>query len=468
MKRRLSNQFFINFLVVFLLSVLITALSVPLVTLGSRIISGDLVKNKYPASELMRDDYRLIDPVPVVENGGSVQVVDRAFRVVLSAGKDAVFKPQMNAAEFTDFLVNSKSKEIPFHHDVLYNEKGGFWLIVTFPASIRIDFKLTWNPVAATGDFGKTALTLGIVALIYLAFLVLLTLIYSRITARSITVPLRKLADGTRLLREGDYSARVELRLKNEFAQLQDTFNDMARRIEAETVMRRKSEEDRRRLVLDISHDLKNPLTAIQGYAELLMKPSELGKAERARCLSMILSGSERANRLLGELFELSQMDSPDFALMAERTDLCEMLRQVCGELVDRLEGAGIRYDFDIPEEAIPVLLDEARFARVIHNLADNAMRHNPPGTSVHVSLRVEGKQALIEVLDDGTGIPESLKEDIFKPFVRADKARGAQTGGSGLGLSIARKIARAHGGDLTLTPGDGGGSIFRLILPVI
>ena len=102
-------------------------------------------------------------------------------------------------------------------------------------------------------------------ALIYIVFLVVLTLVYSRITARRITDPLRKLADGTRLLREGDYSARVDLRLNNEFAQLQDTLNDMAERIQEEMAWRQESEEDRRRRVLDISHGRENPMSGTQG-----------------------------------------------------------------------------------------------------------------------------------------------------------------------------------------------------------
>ena len=468
MKSKLSNQFFTNFLVVFLLSLIITALSVPLIGLGSRIVSGVLAKNRFPASELMRDDYRMIDTAAVVENGGSVQVVDEDYRVVLAAGKDATLSKQMTASDFTEFLVTSKSKEIPFHHDVLYNGQGDFWLIITFPASIRIDFMLTWNPSAATGDFEKTVLILIAVALIYIVFLVVLTLVYSRITARRITDPLRKLADGTRMLREGDYSARVDLRLNNEFAQLQDTLNDMAERIEEEMALRQKSEEDRRRLILDISHDLKNPMAGIQGYAELLMKSPDISDDQRTHCLSMILSGSERANRLLNELFEISQLDSPDFVLKPERADLCEALRQVCGELVPRLEEAGADFDFDIPEDSVPVMLDRERFGRIIHNLMDNAIRHNPPGTKMEVRLRAREGQALIEVSDDGVGIPDDLAQNIFKPFIRGDEARGAQTGGSGLGLSIARKIALAHGGGLELARGKDKGSTFLLTLPII
>ncbi|HAA25691.1 MAG TPA: hypothetical protein DCE11_06180, partial [Ruminiclostridium sp.] len=109
-------------------------------------------------------------------------------------------------------LTESKSK--PYHYDIVYNPKGGFWLIVTFPTSIRLDFALVYNKEAAAGDFTRAGLAIAFVVLCYLLILALTAFIYSRITAASITVPLKKLCDGTRLLREGDYSARVDLRLK--------------------------------------------------------------------------------------------------------------------------------------------------------------------------------------------------------------------------------------------------------------
>jgi signal transduction histidine kinase len=242
----------------------------------------------------------------------------------------------------------------------------------------------------------------------------------------------------------------------------------MAARIEYEVSMRKKSEEDRRRLILDISHDLKNPMSSIQGYAELLLKKADLTGQERDEHLEVILNNSKRANRLLTELFELSQMDSPEFSLRPVKTDICEYIRQICGELVPQLEREGFKYEFDIPEESIFVMLDTDRFSRIIQNLANNAMRYNPRGTQVSVSLTVQNNLVVIDFCDDGIGIPAHLAENIFKPFVRVDGSRNSKTGGSGLGLSIAKKIAEAHGGDLTLCPNENKGSTFRITIPTI
>jgi signal transduction histidine kinase len=466
MKKKLSNQFLVNFLVIFLLTILATVLAFVLLSVASGLIAGSLAKNQYPASAIIKEDYKQIDASVVVQNGGGVQVVDKEYRVVYSSGLDTIGKEMLSAEEFTKFLIESKSK--PYNYDILYQPKGEFWLIVTFPTSIRLDFSLVYNKAAAAGDFQRAGWALAFAVLSYLLILALFAFIYSRITAASIIRPLRKLTEGTMLLREGDYSARVDLRLKNEFADLQNTFNDMAARIEHEISLRKKSEEDRRRLILDISHDLKNPMSSIQGYAELLMKKSDLTVHERNEHLEVILNNNKRANRLLTELFELSQMDSPEFSLKLERTDICEYIRQICDELVPQLEREGFEYEFDIMEESVFVMLDNNRFGRIIQNLAHNAVRYNPPGTLVTVSLTIQDSLVVIDISDNGIGIPAHLVDHIFKPFVRVDDSRHSKTGGSGLGLSIAKRIAEAHGGDLTICLSKNKGSTFRITIPRI
>lgn len=466
MKRKLSNQFLGNFMMIFLLTILATVLAFVLLYFASELISSSLTKNQYPASAIIKEDYKQIDASAVVQNGGGVQVVDKEYRVVYSNGLDTIGKNKLSAEEFTAFLTESKSK--PYHYDVLYQPKGEFWLIVTFPTSIRLDFSVVYNKEAASNDFIRSGEAIALVTLIYLFIIALFTFIYSRITAASITIPLQKLCDGTRLLREGDYSTRVDLRLKNEFAELQNTFNEMAARIECEISLRKKSEEDRQRLILDISHDLKNPMSSIQGYAEMCMNKLELTEQERGEYLQIIYQNIQRANRLLTELFELSQMDSPEFSLKPVRTDLCEYLRQICGEIVPQLERVGFEYEFNIPEESVFALLDTDRFGRIIQNLMGNALRYNPQRTTISISLTAQDHQATIDFSDDGIGIPAHLAQDIFKPFVRADNSRNSKTGGSGLGLSIAKKIADAHGGDLTLQSDGNKGSTFRITIPTI
>jgi signal transduction histidine kinase len=184
-------------------------------------------------------------------------------------------------------------------------------------------------------------------------------------------------------------------------------------------------------------------MSSIHGYAEICIKKPELTKKDQKEYLEIILHNSKRANKLLTELFELSQMDSPEFSLKSEKTDLCEYLRQACGDLVPQFEETGFAYEFTIPEESVFALLDADRFSRIIGNLAENALRYNPQGTTISINMAIENHYALIDFSDNGIGIPPHLADNVFKPFISADDARSSKAGGSGLGLSIAQKNRR-------------------------
>lgn len=463
MKSKLSNQFLINYLIAFALSILAAFFALTIMNFAGNLISKNLVKNIYPASKIIRDDYHEIDPTPVVQNGGGIQVINERYEVVYSAGLNNLATDKFTTQQFTDFLVHSKSIGIPWHYDILYHDEGNFWLVVTFPTSIRIDFELVYNREVLSKDMKNVSGALALVLLFYLLVLAFFALVFSKITAVRITNPLRKLSEGTRRLREGDYSARVDLNMKNEFAELQDTFNAMAERIEMETALRKQSEKARRQLILDISHDLKNPLASITGYSELCMKKNP--SREQAEYLQIIHKNSLRANRLLQDLFELSRLENPEFSIKPVETDVCEYLKQVCGEILPALEQAGFGYDFNIPDEPVYALIDTEQMSRVFHNLASNALRYNARGTNLTVGLSEMDDNIVILFGDDGIGIPAHMAEEIFKPFVRVDDSRNPETGGTGLGLSIARKIVTAHGGSIELDTDAKPGCTFRITL---
>ncbi len=256
MKGGLTRQFLLNYLIAFVLSILAAFFAVLLMSFASDVLSKTLMKNQYPASQLMREDYTQIDAGPVVLNGGGLQVVDENFDVVVSASIDPFQGGPLTTGRFTDFLVHSHATGTPYHYDIAYNQNGRFWLVVTFPTSIRLDFALVYNRETASKDIGNVSASLVAVGVFYLLLLAAFAAVFSRITSRHIVGPLRKLTEGTRRLREGDYTARVNLNPKNEFAELQDTFNGMAARIESEISLREQSEQERKRLILDVSHDL--------------------------------------------------------------------------------------------------------------------------------------------------------------------------------------------------------------------
>ncbi len=243
------------------------------------------------------------------------------------------------------------------------------------------------------------------------------------------------------------------------------TVSTQIRRLE-EQERQQKAEYDRRRnlLLADVAHDLKTPMTTVAGYAKALLDegglPSSqaggngLTKEKRQEYLETIYNKSMQMGGLLNLLFEYVKLDSEGFRLNKARADLLELLREcVAGMYVD-FEEKGMEILPLIPEETFFMEVDSVQFRRVINNLLNNALRHNPPGTKVWVMAEAEDGEAAIRVCDSGNAIPPDVARYIFDPFVLGDESRNSK-GGSGLGLSIAQKVVAMHGGSLRLEQGE-------------
>lgn len=468
MMGKIANQFFANYILMFIISIIIAVFGFLLMDFANHVVSQSLVKNNYTAETLMQDDYNEINTTPVIENGGGVQIINNELEVVYSSGLNTISKDKLTTEELTDFLMASKSKGIPYSYSIKYNAEKQFWLIVTFPTSIRIDFAIVHNKESASVDKQNVVGIIVAVILFYLILLAISTVIYSKLSSIAIVTPLKKLCISARRLRDGDYSERVDLNLKNEFAELQDTFNGMAQQIEQQISLTKQSEENRKRLMLDISHDLRNPLASIMGYAELYRNKSKTSIEEQDAFLNIIYENSLRANNLITDLFELSKMESSEFKINKTRIDISEYIREQIGAVIPSLDEAGFVYDFDIPEEEIFALLDIGQMDRVFQNLVTNTIQYNPSGTKVKINLFKQENEIIIIFKDDGVGIAKEIAKTIFQPFVRADIARNSQTGGTGLGLAIVEKIIAAHGGSISLKTDENCGCEFIINIPKI
>ncbi len=468
MKGRIANRFLANYVLMFFISILITLMVFVLTDFADDIISKNLVKNSYTAEEFMEDDYRSLSYDGVLENGGGIQIINSDLEVVMSQGIDPIGKKKFSMGEWTEFLTQSKRVGVPYNFDIAYSEAGKYWVIVTFPTSIRIEVGIAHNNQYPSRDMKAVAGLITAVIIFYLLLLALVTVIYSRITSIGFVDPLKKLYQGAKRLGEGDYSARVDINAKNEIAELGEIFNTMAEKIEKEIALREVLEENRKRLILDISHDLKNPLAGVMGYAEQCMKNPGLPVEKQQEYLGVIYDGCTRINSMIDDLFEYSKLESGGYQIEPVPTDLCEFLREELAVLLPVMDSADFAYDFNILEEEIIVSVDPKELRRVIHNLIINAVRHNPPGTAVWLTLEQNDHETLIKIRDDGTGISEKMAAQVFEAFARGDDARNSKGGGAGLGLSIAEKIMRAHGGSIELKTAENKGCEFILKLPVI
>jgi signal transduction histidine kinase len=264
-----------------------------------------------------------------------------------------------------------------------------------------------------------------------------------------------------RSITRGDRGRRLApSRTDTELGRTAAAFDDMLDELEGAEAAARSSAERTRRFVADAAHELRTPLAGVQAIAEAAMAPG-LDTEERERLHLLLLRESRRAGRLVDDLLALARIDA-GIDLRREPVDLLELARSEA----DRVRLLAPDRVIDVDGAPVRVTGDAARLAQVLGNLLDNACRHTPDGGRVTVQVW-SGGMAVVRVTDTGPGVPRPDRERIFDRLVRLDESRRADQGGAGLGLAIARGIARAHGGDLRcVDPPDGVGAAFVLTLP--
>jgi two-component system, OmpR family, sensor kinase len=254
----------------------------------------------------------------------------------------------------------------------------------------------------------------------------------------------------------GDLSRRVErAEPYTEVGRLGLVLNSMLDRIEA-------SDRRLRRFVADASHELRTPLAAVRAYAELFERGAAKRPDDLARAMQGISRESERMSELVDDLLLLARLDEGQ-PLEREPVELAE----VASEAVETARAVDPGRPIDLEAEETPVLGDRARLRRLLDNLIGNVRSHTPPGTPAHVRVSAVNGTAVLEVADEGPGLPPGEADNLFRRFYRADPSRSRDLGGVGLGLSIVAAIAQAHHGTVSAGNAPGGGAVFRITLPL-
>ncbi|TQM02239.1 sensor histidine kinase [Pseudonocardia kunmingensis] len=297
--------------------------------------------------------------------------------------------------------------------------------------------------------------TLFVLSLAALAVAGIVTLLTTRVAL----APLDAMTAVARSITGGNRGRRLApARTDTELGRTAAAFDAMLDELEGAEATARAEEARTRRFVADAAHELRTPLAGVQAVAEAAMAP-DMPVEERERLHLLLLRESRRAGRLVDDLLVLARLDA-GLELRREPVDLRELARAEA----ERAQLLAPDQRVEVSGDAVPVAGDPSRLAQVLGNLLDNARRHAGPG-SVAVTVSA-GDPATVLVADDGPGVPPGDRERIFDRLVRLDEARGGD-GGAGLGLAIARGIARAHGGDLRcVDPPSGRGATFALTLP--
>ncbi|MER5727753.1 HAMP domain-containing sensor histidine kinase [Streptomyces sp. NPDC002138] len=293
--------------------------------------------------------------------------------------------------------------------------------------------------------------------------------------ARTVLKPVQRLGDAARKLGEGELDTRLEVSGTDELADLSHTFNKTAEALEKKVADMSAREESSRRFVADMSHELRTPLTALTAVAEVLEEEADTLDPMIAPAVGLVVSETRRLNELVENLMEVTRFDAGTARLVLDDVDVAD---QVTACIDARAWLDAVELD---AERGLMVRLDPRRLDVILANLIGNALKHG--GSPVRVSVRVSepvpeaGREPdadpdegvpwlVIEVKDNGPGIPEEVLPHVFDRFYKASASR-PRSDGSGLGLSIAVENAHIQGGEITAANGDGGGAVFTLRLPV-
>jgi two-component system OmpR family sensor kinase/two-component system sensor histidine kinase BaeS len=285
----------------------------------------------------------------------------------------------------------------------------------------------------------------------------ILALVLGSLLFRQIISPLRALSRSARAIAEGDLGQRVAVHSDDEIGQVARSFNHMAESLA-------ESDIHRRNMMADIAHELRTPLTVVQGNLEALMDgvyeltPENVAGVHKQ---TVVLT------RLVADLRDLALAESGQLKLERKLLSLEDVIAQVTEGLGVQAHEKEVTLKLEVAADLPKVQADEQRITQVLFNLISNALRHTPAGGTITISAEVREDRILVRVQDTGAGIPPEDLPHVFERFYRTDRSRARTTGGSGLGLTIAKQIIEVHGGQIWAQSWLGAGSTFAFSLPL-
>ncbi|HEK9102657.1 TPA: HAMP domain-containing histidine kinase [Bacillus pseudomycoides] len=415
------------------------------------------------ATEIIRQNFADIPSKSIESFDGWVEILDENLHVIYIKGKK---RDELSA--YTEKELNTlfyDQEENPYYSSLApFKTKDGkmAYCLVKIPKTyVKQEFSVTSAAKEHITTFTKLLLQT------FLLFLLLFGLnvyIYSRWMAMKITNPLRSIADGIRNITKGYYYKRLRFKSNYELLQIQNDFNLMAEKLEKTEKEKKQLEKSKQRMLVHISHDLKTPITTIQSYVEALQLGLIKEEAKKQQALHIIHTKARLVTELIEDVFELSKLESHDYPFPTDSLDILEFVREIAAEYYGLFEEKQLNFQFEIPSQKIFVSFNYTLLYRAVSNVLSNALKYNPVGTNILISLIEDTQMIHINIIDDGIGIPNAIKEKVFEAFFRGDQSRKSD-GGTGLGLTISKHIVEKHGGQMYLHT-DEEKTRFQITLP--
>lgn len=318
---------------------------------------------------------------------------------------------------------------------------GGIFLSVSMPA-IEQGFKGVYKA--------------GVMAV---SIAVCISAVFVYYSSRRISKPLVAMNQAAKVIAGGNFDKRIEIEGEDEVAQLAASFNEMAESLD-------KNEQIRREFIANISHDLRSPLTSVQGFLTAVLDGT-VPEEKRNYYLEIVLEETKRLSRLANNIMELSQVQAKAIEPNPEDFDVNELLRDCLTTLSPQFQYKEILPSAEFDTETLFVRADREMILRVVQNLLDNALKFTEIGGRIQVESASKAGKAYVVVRDSGRGMTEEEMRHVFDRFYKADGSRSEYTSGSGLGLAIAKEFIAAHLETLTVSSQPGEGSAFTFSLPL-
>lgn len=420
------------------------------------------------AENLIQRDYENTDISYLEDVDGWIEILDEDNRVIYTKGNVLEPKEQYTQQELLEqssfgnlvqgqqykvagiISVTKKEEKPKERYAATYSvfERDGRKLtgVVKIPASKLGATFMFLNPAGRTGR--RLVQTMSVIAAGVILILLFFLLRYARSVKIHLAAPNQELVSGLKKMTSGDYAARIRLNAEYEYGEIEDSFNLMAEELERATDDRERLTRERRQMLSSLAHDLRTPMTTIQGYAKALSEHVVKEPGQQEEYLDAIYRKSIHLNEMITKLLEYSRLENDSYTLDMQKTDFAELVRNAAAEQYGEFEAHELLLEIEIPEHEIQVLADRTELMRVITNLFRNCIVHNPPGISAKIEVEETKEKCSLTVWDNGTQIDPQMREKIFEPFISCDSARGTKNG-SGLGLAICRKIMEKHGGTI-------------------
>ncbi len=382
-------------------------------------------------------------------------IVNPAYNVVIDTGVDINFTGKIFMRE-----ILKTSLEGEQDHVITISEQGAKILAVSVP--VKCKDKIT-GAVYLFQNIENTEKMIASVKMNMIVFSAIISILVGILSfgmSYIITSPLDEVTSVAKSISKGDFSKKLSEKGYNEFSQMAEAMNYMSTELE-------NLEENRKKFVSDVSHELKTPLATIKLICDSLVSTENPDPEMTREFLNDLSDEVDRLSRIVERLLALTRMDSGNTEPQLAPVDFVVMMNAIVKKLTPTAEAKNVNLYTEFEDTIYePLNLDYDKIWESIYNIVDNAIKYSKEGGFVKVGMAIEEGYVAIHVQDNGEGIPENEQDKIFDRFYRIDDSRARDTGGTGLGLAIAKEAVLLHGGEIGVKSTEGMGSDFYIRLP--